>query len=142
MKLYLWPSTGSFKIRLLELRGRLIAGRVIDAETSMKFGNQIHTKMNYLQILNMSCLVALYSYSIYKYLPRMWMASRLMYTSDVALVLLTFGVVRFVLFYNCFKKCLFRFTSISVYCFQSCQSEYNNCDGRSVLFEQYSGLDI
>ena len=39
------------------------------------------------------------------------------------------GEIRIILQLNCFKKYFFRFASISVYCFQSCQSEYNNCDG-------------
>ena len=50
------------------------------------------------------------------------------------------GEIRIV--YNCFKKYFFRFITISVYSFQSCQSKYYNCDGLNVVCELYNGLDI
>ena len=71
----------------------------------------------------------------------MWMASSLMYTSDMMQVLLTFGVVRFASF-TVVSKSTSVVLSLSVYCFQSCQSKYYNCDGLNVVFGLYGGLDI
>ena len=44
----LWPSTGSHKIRLLELRDRLTAGLVFDSKTSMTIWSEPNCPRNVL----------------------------------------------------------------------------------------------
>ena len=92
-----------------------------------------------LQIFDMSCLVAVYSDSTSTF-PTMLMASSVhvrrgagftdIRRVEIRIILQLFQKVllSFCLYFSVLP--LFQcFASISVYCCQSCQNEYNNCDG-------------
>ena len=124
----LWLRTGSLKIRLLELRGRLIAGLVIDSETSVTVLSEPNSHRNVLFADPQHVLfggrglgfdLQICGWRRVSCTRQTWRLRpcRTLLSNYPEIVLLTFTVVRFVLFYNCFKKYFFRFIYISVYCF-------------------------